>query len=262
MMNKKSKIKLTYILVLFILLCFSIASTVIIIEYNHKQTESETIYEPVAPSVPETDPNQDTASDIEEDEYVYPHQVHYIAGWDKCLDQLNIDCDIALLGDSITYKSSFEVEFPEFKICNLSVCSETIKGINYRVGTLETVKPEKVFLMIGINSLRNHNFDVCIEDYRALVENIKSKGNFELYLISVTPIAKNEAGEDNPSPDIIVSFNKKIAELADEYGATYMDLYSHLVDSGYIKPEYTSDGLHLSDDAYDVWADCMKPYLE
>ena len=265
-------------LIFCIVLSILITAITTMIERDKKQVEPQPEPEPVVDTVPvpapepepvqepepepEPEPAGEPAETVEETEYVFPAQVHYIAGWDKTLDQLNIDCDVVFMGDSITYKSSFEVEFPDLDICNLSVCSDTIKGLSYRVGTLETVKPEKVFLMIGINSLHNNNLDVCVEDYRNLVDDIRSKGDFELYLMSITPMAKNESGTDDPSPDITVSFNSKIAEIAAEYNATYVDLYSKLVDSGYIKPEYTTDGLHLSSDAYDVWADCIRSYVE
>ena len=276
-MNKNNQLKTNRIILLFVILFVLIASIVIIVALNHKQDKTEKINdtetvpvptpetEPETESGPETEPTSDSEQDSgsEEPERVFPAQVHYIAGWDRCLDQLCIDVDVVFMGDSITYKSSFEVEFPDLLICNLSVCSETIKGINYRVGTLQTVKPEKVFLMIGINSLKNNNLDVCVEDYRTLVDNIRSRGDFELYIMSVTPVAKNDSGEDNPSPETIVSFNEKIAELANEYGATYVDLHSKLKDdSGYIRPEYTEDGLHLSKEAYDVWTDSIKHYIE
>ena len=258
----------------FLILCIVssllVASIATILEQDHKKTQAETIPEPVVVSTPDPEPVEDPVSvtepeqesSNEDNDTGLPHQVHFISGWDKCLDVLGVDCDVAFLGDSITYKSWFNVYYPYLKICNLAVCSDTIKGINYRMGTLETVKPEKVFLMIGINSLRNGKLDECVKDYDTLLENIRSKGDFELYVMSITPIAKNESGVDDPAPDLIVAFNEKIAELAKQYGATYLDLYSQLVDSGYIRPEYTTDGLHLSDEAYEVWADFMQPYLQ
>lgn len=249
-----NKTKRNIVIVCCLVLSIMIASIAIIIEHNHKQPEAE------ISSESETIPTP--TSNTEEPERVFANQVHYIAGWDRCLDQLCIDSDVVFMGDSITYQSQFEVEFPDLTICNLSLSSETIKGINYRVGTLQTVKPEKVFLLIGINSLKNHNINTCVEDYITLVDNIKTKGDFDLYLISVTPIAKNDSGVDDPSPETIVSFNDKIAEIANKVGATYIDLHSRFVESGYIKPKYTKDGLHLSEEAYEVWTECVRPYIE
>ena len=251
-MNKNRQTKFGFILVLCIVLGFFIGSMTATIRKDNNQIESETT------STPEPEKTEKS----EKTEVSFPHQIHYISGWDRCLDQLGIDCDVAFLGDSITYKGSFFLDFPNLVVCNLGVCSDNIKAVDYRVGTLWTIKPEHVFLMIGINSLRVGDLNECIEDYKVLVDDIISQRDFKLYIMSVTPISKNESGVDTPPPETIVSFNEAIAEIAQEKNATYVDLYSRLVDdSGYIKDEYTADGLHLSDEAFEVWADLIRPYI-
>ena len=251
-MNKNKQIKFGFILILCLVLGFFIGSMTATIRKDNNQIESETT--PV--------PEPDESGESESPANVFPYQVHYITGWDRCLDQLRVDCDVAFLGDSITYKSNFFQEFPDLTICNLGVCSDNIKAIDYRVATLWTIMPEHVFLMIGINSLRNDTLDECIEDYKVLIDGIVGLWDFQLYIMSITPLSKNESGIDNPAPDIIASFNEAIAEIAENKGAIYVDLYSQVVDdSGYIKDVYTKDGLHLSDAAYEVWANMIRPYI-
>ena len=116
--------------------------------------------------------------------------------------------------------------------------------------------------MIGINSIKNDNIDECVSDYRALVDEILALRDYELYIMSVTPMSKNESGTDDPSPETIAAFNEALAGIAQEKGATYVDLYSHIVDeSGYVQDVYTADGLHISEAAYEVWADLIRPYI-
>ena len=249
-MNNNKRKKHNLILILCVVLSFLFVALTTIIGRNQKLLVSETSSE--------SEVSFDSSGAYDE----LPHQAHFISAWDRCLDQLRIDSDVVFLGDSITYKSSFEQQFPDLVICNLGVCSDTIKAMNMRVGTLETLKPEKVFLMIGINSLRTNDLDECIEDYKDLVNNILSRWDFDLYIMSVTPVAKDDLGADNASPEVIASFNEAIKEIAAEKDATYVDLYSELEESGYIKPEFTSDGLHLSDEAYEVWAELIEPYLD
>jgi len=257
---KKSKKTITNALVVIcVIISFFIGSLVTVIVRNQKELSSETaensLIKDPAPESEETENN--------EEEVRLPHQIYYITGWDKCLDQSRIDCDVAFLGDSITYQSYFFLDFPDLVMCNLGVCSDTIKAMNSRVATLETIRPEHVFLMIGTNSLRNGNLEECIEDYKELVDNIISQWDFKLYLVSITPRSKVVDGEDDPSPELIVEFNKAIAEIAEEKGAVYFDLYSRLVDeSGYIKDIFTKDGLHLADPGYEEWSKMMKRYLE
>ena len=159
-MNNNKRKKHNLILILCVVLSFLFVALTTIIGRNQKLLVSETSSE--------SEVSFDSSGAYDE----LPHQAHFISAWDRCLDQLRIDSDVVFLGDSITYKSSFEQQFPDLVICNLGVCSDTIKAMNMRVGTLETLKPEKVFLMIGINSLRTNDLDECIEDYKDLVNNI------------------------------------------------------------------------------------------
>lgn len=276
---KKRRLKRDSFLLSCIVISLLIAVIMSVVEHSQKPVDSqitpiqtdapvsssaecsEDDPESVADDVPTTSPAS-SSNEIIETTDVFPHQVYYISGWDKCLDVLHVDCDVAFLGDSITYKSFFDVYFPNYTICNLGVAGDTIEGLNRRIGTLQTVKPEKVFVLIGINSLRNDTVDKCIEDYRTLVEDIQSLGDYDLYLISVTPISRNEEGYDDPSPDTIMSFNKVINDIAAENDAGYLDLFALLQDSGYIRPEYTIDGIHLSEAGYGVWADFIRPYIE
>ena len=58
--------------------------------------------------------------------------------------------------------------------------------------------------------------------------------------------------------------NVKIKKLADQYGFTYVDLYSPLmnVETGEIYPEYTTDGGHLTAKGYEVLTSQITPVLE
>ncbi len=280
-MSKKEKFKPDRFLIFCIVLSIVIAIVATVYENDRKQTEPETIPETETVSVPASDPEPESETEpvlepepdpesesgqvtvVYDTGTKYPHPMYIYSGWDRCLDQLKIDCDVAFLGDSITYKSSFDLKFPDYTICNLGVSGDTIRGIKDRVGTLETVRPEKVFFLIGINSLRDDNIDECIEKYTPLVENVRSRGDFDLYLISILPVSEEVSKELGVSPDTIVSFNETIAEQASKNNATYLDLYSQLKDDyGYIRPEYTIDGIHLTDEAYKIWTDDIRPYIE
>ena len=281
-MNNKKIRKNDRFIIICIIVSVVIALIATIAEHNHKQNEIESVpdvaetepevTETAEPAPAETVPDENTDSEQTTSEALgtivvdsgskFAHPMYIYSAWDRCLEQMRVDCDVAFLGDSIVYYSYFDQLFPDYKICNLGVPGDTIRGVKERTGTLETIRPEKVFLLIGVNSLRDDNVDECIEKYTALVENIRSRGDFNLYLISILPISSDISTELGLSPDTIISFNGNIAELSDRYNATYLDLFSQLQDSGYIRPEYTADGLHLSESAYEVWANAMRPYIE
>lgn len=59
--------------------------------------------------------------------------------------------DVVFYGNSITCGSSFQDYFPEVSICNLGYPGDNLDGLTSRSYMIATVKPEKVFVMGGIN---------------------------------------------------------------------------------------------------------------
>ena len=77
------------------------------------------------------------------------------SGWDRCLKYLRIDSDIVMFGDSITSGCDFSKYFPDVTICNLGIPGDSLLGMKERAYMLGTVKPEKVFILGGINGITN-----------------------------------------------------------------------------------------------------------
>lgn len=188
-----------------------------------------------------------------------------IEGWKNCLMKLDYTCDIAFLGDSLTRASDFGEFFKDKTICNLGLAGDTIFGIQKRVPMVGYVSPKKVFLLIGINSLRENNFEICLKDYHDLLDMLKNTvPNTEVYIQSILPIAARREhkwyGRGLCTNSTIRAFNEKLKTLASEKGMTYVDLYSAYEVNGELDPQCTKDGLHVYDH-YEPWAKVIEPYI-
>ncbi|MBO4864473.1 MAG: hypothetical protein J5517_08910 [Eubacterium sp.] len=183
-------------------------------------------------------------------------------GWNRCMDYMNIDSDIVMIGDSITSGCDFSKYFDDKVICNLGIPGDTILGLTERSYMVETVKPEKVFVLIGINGLTNYNTNIMYKQYEEMVDSICERTDAEIYLISILPVSKGREKEKSCSNSTIKSFNEKIKQLADSKGLKYIDLNSKLLKDGVINPAYSSDGIHLTEKAYDIWAETISDYIE
>ena len=197
----------------------------------------------------------------EAENYSIVFDLNTVDAWERCLEQLNVDADVVFIGDSLTYYSDFTAYFPEKTICNLGVNGDTLQGINVRVGMIRAVKPEKVFLLGGINSLRDARFDAALREYEQLVNHMCRLLDAEIYLISVLPIASYRAA-GVLSNDTITRFNQKLSELAEKKGIVYIDAASSFLLNGEMNPAYTIDGVHLNQAGYEVWADQIAAYMD
>lgn len=185
-----------------------------------------------------------------------------VRGWNNTMQKLDYDADIVFFGDSITAVSDFRRYYPNKKIVNLGYPGDGLVGMLDRVSGVISVKPEKIFILGGINGLNNDNIEESIETYKNILDQLKyGLPSADIYVQSVLPISK-ESESDICSNTTIRDFNKRLEQLADEYGLDYIDLYSEYDVNGYMNPELTIDGLHIWPDAYDRWAEKLKSYID
>jgi lysophospholipase L1-like esterase len=51
-------------------------------------------------------------------------------------------------------------------------------------------------------------------------------------------------------------------QLADEKGKRFINIYNELTDeTGYLRSDITSDGIHCGPFAYNKWKEALKPYI-
>lgn len=184
-----------------------------------------------------------------------------VSSWGVCLSQLNYDADIVFLGDSITVASRFNKQFPELNICNMGCSGDTLEDMSERASQIEYVHPERIFLMGGINSLKNNNVDESITIYKEMLNVIKNNNDTStVYIQSVLPISQKQEKKYCKN-DTIRKFNEQLKKLADEFDVTYIDLYSLYEINGYMNEEMTYDGVHLTYEAYVLWAEKIWTYV-
>lgn len=131
-------------------------------------------------------------------------------------------------------------------------------------------KPNKVFLLIGINDIlyRDDSSDV-VNNIEKITSEIKEKfPNCKIYIESIYPINDNcpkkypiklSVKETN---ELVNEYNSKIKDLCQEKDYTYIDVHSKLIDDKEkFDSKYTNDGLHPNDNGYKVITKILKKYL-
>ena len=171
------------------------------------------------------------------------------------------------LGDSITDFYDLEKYFPDDPVVNSGVGGNTtddiLEDMQQRV---YQYNPSKVFLLIGTNDLQDGKTpDEIFENIKRIVEGIQeNRPEAKIYLESIYPVNRNfeNSGAQDRHNEDIKEINKKIEEYCMEEDLTYIDLYSVLEDeNGDLRAEYTNEGLHLSEEGYDIVTETLKKYL-
>lgn len=185
-----------------------------------------------------------------------------IRGWTNTMNKLGYDADVVFFGNSITCGGNFQDYYPNVKTCNLGYPGDNMDGMLIRVGQIKAVKPEKVFVMAGINGLQVQTDKVFEEKYQRMVDSIKSSvSEAEVYLQSILPV-NHSMKKGVASAAKIRKANEIIAEIAARSNCVYVDLWSLYEMDCEMPKELTRDGVHLFPEAYDRWADEIKRYIE
>lgn len=189
-----------------------------------------------------------------------PVQSDSYRSWENCLNQLNIKTDVVFIGDSLVANGNFQKAFPNTFICNLGCYGDRIVNVRSRISTVASIKPSKIFIMCGINSLACRNLKTCQYQYSMLINECeKAVPEAEIFVCSVLPTAnvKNPYCKNSK----IRSFNNYLKILTVKHNLTFIDLYSAYEQKGYLPNKYTKDGLHLTPNSYDIWYKSISKYV-
>ena len=156
-----------------------------------------------------------------------------------------------LLGDSITLWFPAEDLTHNRLWLNQGISGDTTAGILNRLSALSPTRPDTIYLMAGINDLIRGETDATIlGNFRQIMRRLHQQHpNAQVMVQSILPTQLAKISNDR-----IRYLNSQIQAIAQTEGAEYLDIYSKFVDSyGNLRPELTTDGLHLSDRGYEVW---------
>lgn len=180
-----------------------------------------------------------------------------------------VDDNYLFLGDSITDYYDLEEYYEDMPVVNSGVSGNTSEDIlDDMKERVYQYNPSKVFLLIGTNDIQ-HEFseDEIVENIQKILEEIHENRPYaELYLESIYPVDEEKEASKDRTNDVIMEINERLEEYCKKEKITYINLFDQLVDKDsdevVIKEEYTKDGLHLSDDGYEVVTKEIKKYLK
>jgi lysophospholipase L1-like esterase len=166
---------------------------------------------------------------------------------------------VVMLGDSLTEGAQWaEITGCGF-LANRGIGGDDSAGVLRRLDNVTGLKPAAVFLMIGVNDVNSSvSTDTIVENAQEVVERL-TKSGAKVYLLLVLPVAESFK-KINPKID---ELNRAYLKLAKETKATVVDFRADMRNSdGFLKDEFTRDGIHLTADGYRVWRDAILPMVQ
>jgi len=171
-----------------------------------------------------------------------------------------------LLGDSLSIWFPQELLPTDRNWLNQGISGETSAGVLERVGLLDQVQPQTILLMIGINDLiKGVSDETILNNQRQILRYLRRiHPQTQIVAQSILPHAGAETTWEGREKLLAISnqrisqLNQKLQALATEEGVNYLHLYPLFTDErGNLRPDFTTDGLHLNDRGYLIWRSAL-----
>lgn len=171
--------------------------------------------------------------------------------------------DLCFIGDSITHLWDTSFFFPEYSPANHGINGAKIED-TFK-WDLSECKGIPSIILIGTNNLnkaaKNASTKAAFLEeytqmYMSLLDKIQASNYF---IISILP--RNRLYEENGAlNDYIKRLNDALKEMLKGYPVknTFIDAYPEFLKDSAIIREYYSDGLHLSEEGYDLLSSLVR----
>jgi lysophospholipase L1-like esterase len=177
-------------------------------------------------------------------------------------DHLNL-----LLGDSISLWFPPELLPPDTVWLNQGISGETSRGLLKRLNIVDQTKPQKIFIMIGINDLlQGMKDDSVVANHLLIIRYLrKVHPQSKIIVQSILPHSGKNAtweGKDKllkiPN-ERIQKINGRLQKIAEAEKVIFLDLYPLFADeNGDLRMEFSTDGLHLTSTGYEIWRSTLQ----
>lgn len=213
-----------------------------------------------APALAQTDAEKRLKTD-------WPWLDRYAAD-NRRLIESGADVDIVFMGDSIT--EGWIGKRPAFFTparTNRGIGGQTTPQMLLRMmADVIALKPRVMHLMAGTNDIAGNTGPMTLAQSQANLTAMVQLARVNGIAVLLASIPPADAFPWRPGLDVLApirAMNEWIRRNAPGLGATFVDYTPALADSrGAMKPGLATDGVHPTEQGYDVMAGVLTPYLK
>lgn len=225
----------------------------------------------------QTPPAQWINSEQPDDANAFSNNPRHQWSYDEWVRQLKREADAVasadpdnlsiLLGDSISLWFPHELLPDGITWLNQGISGEGSVGLLRRLDLIAETEPSIIYLMIGINDLlRDVTDDTLLANQQQIIQDLKKMHpDTKIVLQTILPHAGDRSTWESRdqllaiSNDRIHNLNGRLAILAEQEDVAYLDLQPMFTNmNGNLRLDLTTDGLHLNDNGYRVWASALQ----
>jgi lysophospholipase L1-like esterase len=170
---------------------------------------------------------------------------------------------IIFLGNSITEMGDWKKLLGDATVLNRGIGGDITYGVLKRLDDITKRQPSKLFILLGINDIGKDIPDLVIADnYRKIIEEVQAKSPAtKIYVQSILPVNPTlpHFPQHYDKEEHVMHVNQLLKKLAEKTNSIYVDLFHLFLDNEkHLDKKFTIEGLHLKQDAYNIWIAYLK----
>jgi len=173
-----------------------------------------------------------------------------LTGFKWIAEQDDNKVQVVMFGDSITKGGDWTVLLRRDDVKNSGFPGFTTSHLVWLLKeNVIDLSPRLCFLEGGINDIGvGIPLDRTKSNYRSLINGLKDH--------QITPVVQSVLyQQDNPESKVQVdSLNSYLKAYCQNMGVYYLDINARLSSQTGLKAQYTTDGTHINQEAYEIWA--------
>ncbi len=161
-----------------------------------------------------------------------------------------------LLGDSLLANYDWQKRLPDCTVFNLAIPDQAVSAL---IDTIPTVtkkvdQAQLIVIMCGSSELLagNNEFPATLKEI--IVQLQKFYPRAEIILNGLFPMELPLAPYNT-----VIEMNRKLATTATQTGSCFLDIQKKI--SAFPGPIFLDDGVHITEEACDVWARTLQEYI-
>ena len=165
-----------------------------------------------------------------------------------------VNPEIIFTGDSITRNGgiwAFRIYRYNLRTINIAKGGFDTDGVKYITLRAMRSNPKAIFIMSGRNDMpinyKAGNARLSIAEFKEILD----AANQKRIMVFVTSTLYRA---DEQHPEIVDALNNYLKDYCNKNGQVYLDLNAKLSKRGKLCKEFTTDGCHVNENAYDIWA--------